>query len=379
MFSLHICMISRDFPPVAGGIGYYVHNLSKKLVERGHRVTVITQGSMSKTRMEMLDGIEVFRAPFFPLYPFHIQIHGFFVDSLFRKLEPKLTLVHLHTPMPPPIETSLPVMTTVHTSMKADARYHEVIDLSSLAERLQSMFVYPRMELKLLRASMKITAVSQSVAKELKEYGLDVQEITVVGNGVDEKTFVPLRNRNCTEKYVLFTGFLKPRKGLFDLIECAEYVCRVYSDVNFVICGTGPFLRKLEQEIRSKGLHKRILLLGYVNRNKLIQTFQNATVQVLPSHYEGLPTVLLEAMSCGVPVVATDIGGNSDVISSGVNGFLVPPKCPEEMAKIVMRLIDDASLRENIGRAARKTIEKYYTWDKIADNILKCYENMLQE
>jgi glycosyltransferase involved in cell wall biosynthesis len=372
-------MISRDFPPVAGGIGYYVHNLSKKLVERGHRVTVITQGSMSKTRMEMLDGIEVFRAPFFPLYPFHIQIHGFFVDSLFRKLEPKLTLVHLHTPMPPPIETSLPVMTTVHTSMKADARYHEVIDLSSLAERLQSMFVYPRIELKLLRASMKITAVSQSVAKELKEYGLDIQEITVVGNGVDEKTFVPLRNRNCTEKYVLFTGFLKPRKGLFDLIECAEYVCRVYSDVNFVICGTGPFLRKLEQEIRSKGLHKRILLLGYVNRNKLIQTFQNATVQVLPSHYEGLPTVLLEAMSCGVPVVATDVGGNSDVISSGVNGFLVPPKCPEEMAKIVMRLIDDASLRENIGRAARKTIEKYYTWDKIADNILKCYENMLQE
>jgi glycosyltransferase involved in cell wall biosynthesis len=241
------------------------------------------------------------------------------------------------------------------------------------------MFVYPRIELKILRASMKISAVSQSVAKELKEYGLDIQEITAVGNGVDEKTFVPLRNRNYSEKYVLFTGWLTARKGLFDLIECAEYVCRVYSDVNFVICGTGPFFRKLEKEIRSRGLQKRIMLLGYVNRTKLIQTFQNATVQVIPSHYEGMPTVLLEAMSCGLPVVATDISGNNDVISSGVNGFLVPPKCPEEMAKIVNRLIDDISLRENIGRAARKTIEKYYTWDTIADNILKCYENMLEE
>jgi len=370
-------MITREFPPISGGIGYYVYNLSKKLVERGHQITVITRGSVKKTKKEVVDGIEVFRVSFFPLYPFHIWIHGAFVNRLYRKLEPKSTLVHLHTPIPPPIKTSLPIITTVHTPMKVDARYHEILDFYSLAEKVQSMAVYPPIELKLLRASKKITTVSKSVARELKEYGLNPNEITVVGNGVDEKTFVPVLNKEQTESYVLYTGVLRARKGLFDLIKCAEYVCKAYPEIRFIICGRGLFLNKLEEEVRRKGLQKKIVFLGYVKRKKLIQVYQNATVHIVPSHYEGLPTTLLEAMSCGLPVVATDIGGNDEVISSGVNGFLVPPKCPEDMAKIILRLLDNASLRDRIGRAARRTIEEYYTWDKIADNILKCYESIL--
>ena len=99
---------------------------------------------------------------------------------------------------------------------------------------------------------------------------------------------------------------------------------------------------------------------------------------MVPSHYEGLPTVLLEAMSCGLPVVATNVGGNSDVISSGKNGFLVPPKSPQVLSKVILKLLDDSKLRKEIGAAARKTIERSYTWDKIADKIQKCYEDMLQ-
>jgi glycosyltransferase involved in cell wall biosynthesis len=126
------------------------------------------------------------------------------------------------------------------------------------------------------------------------------------------------------------------------------------------------------------GLQKHILFLGHVTREKLVQLYQNATVHVVPSHYEGLPTVLLEAMSSGIPVVATNVGGNSEVISSGVNGLLIPPKSPENMAKAISRLLDEQALRERIGRAARKTIEEHYTWDKIAENVTESYEHMLQ-
>lgn len=370
-------MITGEFPPISGGVGYYVYNLSKKLLQRGHQVTVITRGSTNKTRKEVVDGINVFRVSFFPFYPFHVWIYGVFVNRLFKSLEPKITLVHLHTPLPPPIKTSRPIITTVHTPMKIDARYHEVFNPYSLAEKAQSMFIYPPIESKLFRNSKKITAVSWAVARELKEYGLNPNEIAVVGNGVDEKAFVPLRNQKHTEKYVLYTGVLRARKGLFDLIKCAEHVCKICPDIKFILSGRGPFLNKLEENIRKTGLQKRIVFLGYVKRDKLIQVYQNATVHVVPSHYEGLPTVLLEAMSCGLPVVATDISGNNEVISSGVNGFLVPPKAPEEMAKIILQLLDDTKLREKIGRASRKTIEEHYTWDKIADNILKCYENTL--
>jgi len=374
-------MIAREFPPGPGGIGYYVYYLSKKLLERGHEVTVITRGHPNKTVKEAVDGIHVFKVSFFPVYPFHVWIHGAFVNRLLKSLEPKLTLVHLHTPLPPPIKTSLPIMTTVHSPSKRarDARYREIFDFYSLADRVQSGLVYPRIESRIFSLSKKITTVSSSVALELKEYGLDPNKIDVVGNGVDEKAFIPIRNKRCAERYVLFTGALRAGKGLFDFIECGKYVCEVHSNVKFVICGSGPFLHKLVQKVRWMGLQKRIVFLGFASRNEIIQTYQNAAVHVVPSRHEGLPTVLLEAMSCGLPVVATNIGGNCEVISSGVNGFLVPPKSPEVMAKTVLKLLDDDALRKKIGEAARKTIEKYYTWDRIADNIIKCYENMPQQ
>jgi glycosyltransferase involved in cell wall biosynthesis len=375
--NLHICMIAQEFPPKPGGVGSYVYNLSKKLLERGHEVTVMTRGSTNKTVKDSVDGIDLFKVSYFPLYPFHIGIHGAFINGLLKSLEPKPTLIHLHTPLVPSIKTSLPVVTTVHTPMKVDARFHEIIDFFSLAEHVQSRFVYPIIEKRTFRVSKKITAVSFSVARELGEYGLDLKRITVVGNGVDEKTFVPLRKKKCLEQYVLYTGILRARKGLFDLIECAKHVCEVRPDVKFLICGTGPFLSRLEEEVRKTRLQNQVIFLGHVTRKKLVQTYQNATVHVVPSHYEGLPTVLLEAMSCGVPVVATNVGGNSEVISPGVNGFLVPARSPRELAKVVLELLDDVALRDRLGRAARKTVEEHFTWDRIADKILQCYESIL--
>jgi glycosyltransferase involved in cell wall biosynthesis len=348
------------------------------LIERGHKITVITRGSATKSVREVVEGIEVFKVTFFPLYPFHIGIHGAFMNMLFKSLEPKFNLVHIHSPLPPPIKTSLPIITTVHTSMKTDAKHHEILDFYSLAERLQSMFVYPPIESKLFSISNFMTAVSLSVVDELNDYKVETEEIAVIGNGVNERIFIPLCNPERREKYILYTGILRARKGLFDLLECAKHVCSVHSDVRFFVCGTGPFFRRLEEEVRRRKMQSHVVLLGYVSREKLVRLYQNATVHVVPSHYEGLPTVLLEAMSCGLSVVATDVGGNKEVIANGVNGFLVPPKSPRVMAEVILRLLEDNGLRAKTGRAARKTVEQRYTWDKIADNILECYEKILK-
>lgn len=371
-------MVASEFPPASGGIGYYVYNLSRKLFERGHTVTVITRGSLQETRNHVIDGVNVLRVPFFPLYPFHVFLLSVSVNRQFKSLEPEFNIVHLHTPMPLFVRTSLPLITTVHTPMKIDARYHEVINLYSLAEKAQSLTVYPCAESRAFKASNKITSVSSTVAHELEEYGLNPDEITVVHNGVDEKAFVPGRERRSSERYILYTGVLRARKGLFDLLQCASCVCKVHNDVSFAICGKGPFLNKLKEKARKMNLQDKVAFLGYVERSRLIQLYQEAEIQAIPSHYEGMPTVLLEAMSCGLPVVATDVGGNKEVILPGANGFLVPPRSPEKMAKIISRLLDDPLLREKVGRAARKTVLNNFTWDKIADNVIKCYEDILK-
>ena len=96
-------MITREFPPISGGIGYYVYNLSKKLIERGHEVSVITRGSTRKTIKSEVEGIDIFWAPFFPLYPFHLGIHGYFVNKIVKSLSSEVDLIHIHSPLPPPV------------------------------------------------------------------------------------------------------------------------------------------------------------------------------------------------------------------------------------------------------------------------------------
>jgi glycosyltransferase involved in cell wall biosynthesis len=370
-------MITREFPPFSGGIGYYVYNLAQTLLHRGHGIKIVTRGTANRTARREVDGIDVFYATFLPLYPFHLGIHGYFVNKIVKSLACEVQIFHLHSPLPPPIHTSVPIVTTVHTPSKVDARYHEVVDFYSFAERLQSEIFYPPVEQKLFKLSNLITSVSSSVSRELEEYGLNPNEIKVVGNGVNEKIFTPNPKVGDKKKYILFTGVLRARKGIFDFIECGAYVCKERPDVKFVICGDGPFLSNAIEMVKQKKLQDQIIFLGHVSRLKLIKTYQNALAQIVPSHYEGLPTVMLEGMACGLPVIATKVGGNSEVIVHGQNGFLVPPRDPKNMSRYVLKLLDDSRLREKIGSSARLTIEKFFSWNKIADNILDCYESVL--
>lgn len=375
---MKICMIiSTPFPPVEG-IGYYTYNLSKKLIEKGHEVVVITRGSRNKTKRELFENIEVIKAPFIPIYPFYIHVHGIFVNRLLKSLESQIDIIHLHTPLTPNIKTSLPVITTIHSPMLADNRYIKVSSIFTLFSKISARFVSYPIEKKLIQTSKKITTVSEAVAKELEDYGLDSKEITVMYNGVNEAFFTPNKNKhNGVNKYILYVGHINREKGLFDLAECAKYICCEKSDISFIIAGKGRDLDKMKLKIKKAGIEDKFIFLGQVDQDKLIELYQNASLFIFPSYHEGLPTVLLEAMSCGLPVIATDVRGNKDLISNGENGILVPPRNPKKMAEIILKLIDDEKLIEQLGKNARKTIMEKYTWNDVSNNFLKCYESLV--
>lgn len=374
---MRICIItSAKFPPEEG-IGNYIYNMSKELIRKGNQVTIITRGSLSKTKKENFEGIRLYRVPFFPFYPIHVQIHGIFVKRLFSSIHSDFDVIHFHTPLPSPFKTILPTISTVHTPMKTDTEKVELINLFSLAVKLQGK-ISCRIESQLFNISNKITSVASSVSQELSEYGLNPADVEVIGNGVDEKLFCPVKNK-AIEKYILYTGRLSYRKGLFDFINCGINICSRYPGINFKLTGKGPLLEKLTKIVHESGYEDRFEFLGHVEKSKLIDLYQNATIFILPSHYEGLPTTLLEAMSCGLPVVATAVSGNLDVIKSGKNGILVPIKSPDKMAEAVSFLLDDENLRTELGIAARKTIEEKFTWDAISNKILRCYDSICKE
>ncbi len=378
---MHVCIItSASFPPEEG-IGNYVYGLSTQMIEKGHRVTIITRGTWNNTQRETVNGIEVIKARYMPCYPFHVHTHGIFVNRLFKSLEESFDIVHVHTPLSPIIETSLPIITTVHTPMKTDFRSVKIVSIRALAGKVLATTVSYPLEQKLFKKSKMIVAVASSVAQELKEYGINPHDVTVVGNGVNEEIFTPKQNISqdgTSERYILYTGRLGLRKGLFDLIECGRIICKKYQDISFLIPGKGEFSDKLQKRVKDIGLQDRFKFLGFVDKDKLIRLYQDATIFVLPSHYEGLPTVLLEAMACGCPVVATKVSGNTDVISSDENGLLVPPKSPKDMANAISLLLDNDDMRRRIGSSARRTIEERYTWNKISDKMLKCYGSLVE-
>lgn len=119
---MNVCMVTSLPIPPEEGIGFYVYNLARHLRRKGHTVDVITRGNWHGTSINHQEGITIYRPPFVPIYPFHVHIHGIFVNRLVKDLEDEFDIVHVHTPLSPPVRTKLPIITTVHTTRKASSR-----------------------------------------------------------------------------------------------------------------------------------------------------------------------------------------------------------------------------------------------------------------
>lgn len=373
---MNICMLTSEFPPDLGGISTYTYNISKKLIERGHNVTSITRGTYRKTYHEKIDDISVYHVRFIPIYPYPFKLHEFFVNKLFKTLESDFDLVHIHGSLVPIPRTSCRVVFTSHGTAMRDIENMPIKSFHFLIVKLLSKQLF-NIEKELVKNADVVTAVSHSCAKELKRLCMLNKEIAVVNNGVDTNLFIPVKNKK-KENYILYTGRLETRKGLIDFIESAKYVCREHADIKFVLTGKGTIRKYLERKINNLGLKNNFYFAGFVSRSELLEYYQNATVYVLPSYYEGLPTTLLEAMSCGIPSIATDVEGSSELVEDGENGLLVPPRNPERLAEAILRLLDDDGLRKKLGDNARRHVVNNYDWEIITNKIEKIYINMIK-
>jgi len=372
--TLHVLMIQSTPYPPEEGIGNYVANLAHELVDRGHSVSVLTRGGLRQERTTE-GGISVTRLPCPPVYPFHVDIHGVLVKRYLDDVSDRFDLVHAHTPLTPAVRGQLPLVSTVHTSVVEDVQHVRNGTVRGVLIRAMSSVASRRLVANQTDAADRVTTVSERVGRELAEhYG--VEHATVVGNGVDPDCFYP-DGADYDGRYVLFVGRLDYPKGVPDLLEAAKSVVRNHG-IEFVVTGKGPQRDRLERLAERYGIADSVRFTGYVSRERQIYLYQNATAFALPSHYEGLPTVLLEAMACGTPVVATAVGGCPEVIDDGTNGLLVPAGEPSSIAAALDELLDDAELRDRLGRKARQTILDRYTWEAVTNAFEQEYQAALK-
>jgi glycosyltransferase involved in cell wall biosynthesis len=179
----------------------------------------------------------------------------------------------------------------------------------------------------------------------------------VVHCGVDPQTY-HVRRHDGQGSHLLFVGRLAVEKGLPFLVEAFARLCAGRLALRLTIVGDGPERQATEARARSAGVAGRIQFTGYQTPEQVAAWLDTTDVFVLPSLAEGIPVVLMEAMASGVPVVATSVGGVSELVEDGVNGFLVPAAAPEILAQRIEALLDDPSLRCRFGREGRMKVTR---------------------
>jgi glycosyltransferase involved in cell wall biosynthesis len=211
-------------------------------------------------------------------------------------------------------------------------------------------------------------------------------KIRYIPNGVDTERFKPnLEDRLKFRKELGVDGFVWLAVGRFDppkdypsMLQAFARVVHKHSNTILLIAGDGPLRKTMENLARELGIEKRTKFLGI--RRDIPQLMNAADAYVMSSSWEGMPNVLLEASATGLPIVATDVGGNREIVLDGVTGFLVPPRNPEALARAMLRIMDlSDEERKEMGKRARKHIEVKFNLDRVVDLWEILYYELLEK
>lgn len=391
---MRIAMISEHASPLAhlggvdaGGQNVHVAELSAALARRGHDVVVYTRRDDPDLpeSVETDDGYSVVHVPAGPprvlakdqllqyMYGFAQYLNG-------QWLAEPPDVAHGHFWMSG-VATQraarahgVPTVQTFH-ALGLIKRLHQGLDDTSPDCRIG-------VEARLAREADWVAATSTDEVFELVRMGRARSRTSVVPCGVDTQAFTPdgPTAPRSDRPRIVSVGRLVPRKGFETLIRAMPRV----PDAELVIVG-GPCQAALSDDAEAQQLQRlagqlgvgdRVRLLGAVTREQMPALLRSADVVACTPWYEPFGIVPLEAMACGVPVVATAVGGIRDTVVDDVTGRLVPPRNPEMLGAALAGLLADPQRRRGFGAAGRERARARYTWDRVAADTERVYEKV---
>jgi len=383
---MRVCFISFEYPPnILGGAGTYGEAVVNGLKRRGVEIFVITRGNRNDWDQK------TFRVPTSDV-PYWRRI--FFMKpalSLLHKLNKRFDfdLVHFNEPHIMLEKLNLPTVCTIHSTHVNEIKL-KLADLKILktTKNIKDLMLKSPIgtifDVIKTHATDKIICPSPHLARLVMSYCfVNEEKICVIPNGIDPEAFDKIKGDDSVlskydlerDGYVLYIGRLNVLKGIQYLIKAFKAIKKKCANLKLVIVGTGDFehyLRNLAHE------EKNVVFIGYVESPEVKKVlYENCVAIVLPSLYEGLPIVVLEAMACRKAVVASDVGGIPMLVRHGKNGFLAKPGDSKSIEKFVRMLYEDENLRKSMGSFSRKLVEKEFTVNKMVDQTLEVYKAML--
>jgi len=388
---MRIDLVSEHASPLAaiggvdsGGQNVHVADLAQALARRGHQVTVHTRRDDPNLpdRVNAAPGVTVEHVPAGPPVPLpkdellvHMPEFGAHLARRWASRPPRV--VHAHFWMSGLAArdglrgTDVPLVQTFHALGSVKRRHQGAADTSPPSR--------VALERELAREVALVVATCSDEITELAAMGVPSERVAVVPCGVDLDRFSPRGRRAWRDgrPRVLSLGRLVPRKGVETTIQALAEV----PGAELLIAGgdatTEAERERLRAVARACGVLARVRMVGQVPRPQVADLLRSADVVVTVPWYEPFGMVPLEAMACGVPVIASAVGGHLDTVVDGRTGVLVPPRDPDTLARRLRELLDDPERRAALAAAAAERARSRYGWDRIARDTELLYLRVL--
>ncbi len=367
MLLRHTVQISAYYPPHIGGVELRVQELSERLAKEGNKVNVITsnKGSTDKVlkksnlTVEYLPSIEIAHTPFMLSLPWKLV-----------RINKHKTIFHVYV-----AQVFVPETVAIIAKLR---RIPYVADFEMDVERSGIMgFLLPihkRWVLgPVLRNAHKVIVLTDDyVDIATNKYGVQNNKIRVIPSATSFKRMGHPRKKPNSPIRILFVGRFAEQKNPILLLEAVKILAERSFPFELTMVGDGEIRKKIERYILENNLQDKVKLLGFIVGRQLEEQYENADIFVLSSKEESFGIVLIEAMSKGLPVIATDIPAVRNTIVTGKNGILIPQD-PIFLADAVQTLNSDNKLYEMLS-SNNITCSKEYQWDSIVSKVESAYE-----
>lgn len=394
---MNICFASLNYPHdgnAASGVGSQVRSLARALVKLDNSVSVIDLAGKDQESIVEDRGVKVYRMRSGNLHWFvsKLPLIGKVLALPIREIEYSITVwrgirragqtqvidliegTETGGLLIPLLYRSVPLIIRLHGEQYT---FHK--NTPQMSPKLDVRLSRAIQRFALRRAKLLISpsrAHAQEIAREL---GCDPRSLQVVPNCID-LTEMPLSDQVTGDgRTVLFVGRLERVKGFSLFLEAAQLVLRECPSTRFRVAGANhPTLphAEVDQMIRSYSLQDHVELLGHVPWHRLVALYQEASLCVVPSHYESFGLVALEAMACGVPVVAARAGGLPEIIEDGMTGRLFPAGEAPALANAIASLLRNRDERIQMGSAGRERAQSKFSIEENCAANLGLYKDM---
>ncbi len=364
---MNILMVSLDFPPTVGGISAHVFELAKAMCNHGHSVSVITRKLPSqKADKSEIENIKIYRLQLkwvAPLYGWQLNRY---IHSLLPEIQPAIIHLHGMAPLEGYHVKEIPMVYTNHTS-----GYLKRIRKGGLRR------------MALLKRSFKKPDLFLAPSKELLEIPFPIRAPKCfISNGVDDQKYKYVDDdRNKIRKQLgimdddivgILTRRLVEKNGVIHLAEATKHITNPKLKLLFI--GDGPERDSIENLLEQK-FKNRFFMLGSKSHDQIIPYYSAADFSILPSLMEATSISGLEAMSVGLPLVGTRVGGIPELIKIGENGYLCNPADSKDLAQKIDQLISE-NLR-SLGKVSQNMVKNQFAWSNIAQQTINSYKKII--